>query len=55
MVCSAREGICTVGASGAMSGPVESPSCHICWRGGPAVVGVIRLYMDGENSLGCKA
>lgn len=55
MVCSARKGICTLGASGAMSSTVESPSCHVCWRGELAVVGVIRLYTDGENSLGCKA
>lgn len=55
MVCSARKGICTVGVSGAMSSTVESPSCHVCWRGEPAVVGVIRLYTDEENSLECKA
>lgn len=55
MVCSARKGICTVGASGAMSSTVESPSCHVCWRGEPAGVGVISLYTDGENGLECKA
>lgn len=27
-----------MGASSAMSSAVKSPSCHVCWRGGHAVV-----------------
>lgn len=27
-----------MGASSSVSSAVKSPSCHVCWRGGPAVV-----------------
>lgn len=44
-----------MGASGAVSSAVKSPSCHMCWRVGAAVVQADKIVDGGKNSLECYA
>lgn len=41
-------------ASGAMSSVVKPPSCHVCWKVGPAVVQDDKIVDGGTDSWECN-